>query len=187
MGGQLVDLVRAVTELDQSTDLHLARILILLNAFAQGSSGGPIEGLTKLAKLDFLVRYPMMLQKALEVRGRSTNDVRLEPHERYSVESQMVRYRFGPWDHRYREFLNLLVAKGLATVSIEGRKVVVSITDTGASLASQLSSTPEFELHASRASALKRHLDLSATTLMNFIYETFPEVVSLRSNAPIPT
>jgi hypothetical protein len=182
-----MDLVRAVTDLDQSTDLHLARILILLNAFEQGSSGGPIEGLTKLAKLDFLLRYPVMLQKALEVRGRSTGDVRLESHELYSVESQMVRYRFGPWDHRYREFLNVLVGKGLATVSVEGRKVVISITQKGTALAEELSSTEPFELHASRSRALKRHLDLSATSLMNFIYETFPEVISLRSNTPIPT
>jgi len=182
-----MDIVRAVTDLDQSPHLHVARILILLHAFTRGSQGGPIEGLTKLAKLDFLLRYPVMLQKALEVRGRSTSDVHLESHERMSVESQMVRYRFGPWDHRYREFLNILVAKGLAAVSVEGRKVVISITATGTRVAEELASSVQFAPHAVRAQALKRHLDLSATNLMNFIYETFPEVVSLKSNAPIPT
>ncbi|NBO15405.1 MAG: hypothetical protein EBV20_09775 [Betaproteobacteria bacterium] len=181
------NIVRAVTDLDQAPHLHLARILILLHAFRRGSQGGPVEGLTKLAKLDFLLRYPVMLQKALEVRGRSTSDVYLEPHELMSVESQMVRYRFGPWDHRYREFLNILVAKGLAAVSVEGRKVVISITDTGSRVAGDLASSVQFESHAARSQVLKRHLDLSATNLMNFIYETFPEVVSLKYNAPIPT
>lgn len=183
----MIDIVQAVNELDDRVDLHVARLLLLIAAFAGGQSGQPIEGLTKLAKLDFLIRYPVMLQKALEVRGRSTQDVGLEDHERYSVESKMVRYRFGPWDHRYREFLNILVAKGLATISVEGRKIVIGITPRGSEIADRLGAIPEFEVQARRAKALKRHVDLSATNLMNFIYETFPEVLTLKSNAPIPT
>ncbi len=181
-----MDLVRAVNDLDQSPSLHVTRLVVLLHAFAQGSDGGPIEGLTKLAKLDFLIRYPLMLQRALEVRGRPTSDVHLEEHEKFSVESQMVRYRFGPWDHRYREFLNILVGKGLASVSIEGRKVVISITERGEFLAEELAENTQFHAYATRAKALKRHLDLSATNLMNFIYDTFPEVLTLKSNALIP-
>ena len=108
-----MDFVQTVADLDQSPELHVARLLVLLDAFAEDDQGGAIEGLTKLAKLDFLLRYPVMLERALEAKGRSIQDVQLEDHERYSVESEMVRYRFGPWDHRYREFLNILVAKGL--------------------------------------------------------------------------
>lgn len=181
-----MDLVRAVNDLDQSAPLHLARLVLLLHAFSEGSEGGPIEGLTKLAKLDFLIRYPLMLEKALAVRGRATADIQIEEHERFSVESQMVRYRFGPWDHRYREFLNILVAKELANVSVEGRKVVITITSQGTRLAEELSSDRQFRPYAVRARALKRHLNLSATHLMNFIYDTFPEVLTLKSNAPIP-
>jgi hypothetical protein len=65
-----MDLVRAVAELDQAPDLHAARILVLLQAFSEGNDGGPIEGITKLAKLDFLIRYPVMLEHALVARGR---------------------------------------------------------------------------------------------------------------------
>lgn len=99
----------------------------------------------------------------------------------------MVRYRFGPWDHRYRELLNILVGKGLLTVFVEGRKVVVGLTEQGRATAAQLSANPDFQDYARRSSLLKRHFDVQATTLMNFIYETFPEVVSLRSNERIPT
>jgi hypothetical protein len=146
-----------------------------------------MEGLTKLAKLDFLLRYPVMLERALAAKGRSTSDVQLEDHERLSVESQMVRYRFGPWDHRYREFLNILVGKGLVGVNVEGRKVVIALTEHGQTLASELSINPEFQDYARRSSLLKRHFDVKATKLMQFIYETFPEVVSLRANERIPT
>jgi hypothetical protein len=159
----------------------------LLDAFGGENGEGSVEGLTKLAKLDFLLRYPVMLERALQAKGSSARDVRLEEHERQSVESEMVRYRFGPWDHRYREFLNILVAKDLANVSIEGRKVVIQLTSTGRQIASQLAAESAFEPYARRSKLLKRSFDLTATNLMRFIYKTFPEVITLRSNEAIPT
>lgn len=182
-----MDFVQTVADLDQSPELHTARLLLLLDAFAEDGQGGAIEGLTKLAKLDFLLRYPVMLERALEAKGRSTRDVRLEDHERRSVESEMVRYRFGPWDHRYREFLNILVAKGLVSISVEGRKVVIAATEVGKDRARQLAADELFEQYSRRARLLQRHFDMTATNLMRFIYDTFPEIVSLRSNTPILT
>lgn len=187
MGVAVMDLVETIAELDAEPDLHAARLLVLISAFSGTGQGDAVEGLTKLAKLDFLLRYPVMLERALVAKGRSTRDVQLEDHERLSVESEMVRYRFGPWDHRYREFLNILVGKGLVTVSVEGRKVVIALTERGQTLASELSATSAFQDYARRSSLLKRHFDVQATTLMRFIYETFPEVVSLRSNERIGT
>lgn len=182
-----MDLVDTIAQLDGEPDLHAARLLVLISAFVGPEDGAVVEGLTKLAKLDFLLRYPVMLERALAAKGRSTRDVQLHDHERLSVESEMVRYRFGPWDHRYREFLNILAGKNLVTVSVEGRKVVVGLTDRGRAMAAALNTSPEFEDYARRSSLLKRHFDVQATTLMNFIYETFPEVVSLRSNERILT
>lgn len=182
-----MDLVETIAELDAAPELHAARLLVLISAFSGEEHTEAVEGLTKLAKLDFLLRYPVMLERALEARGRSTREVQLEDHERLSVESEMVRYRFGPWDHRYREFLNILVAKGLVAVSVEGRKVVIALTDRGRTVARTLSADPAFEDYSRRSALLKRHFDLQATNLMRFIYETFPEVVSLRSNERIPT
>lgn len=181
-----MDIVKAIADLEERSELHEARILVLLNAF-DGGIQGAVEGLTKLAKLDFLLRYPVMLHRALTAKGKATRDVQLEDHERRSVESEMVRYRFGPWDHRYREVLNVLVAKRLATVSIEGRKVVILLTPSGREVADRLSRDPVFKLYARRAELLKRNFDLNATNLMKFIYQTFPEVISLRSNEAIPT
>ncbi|MBA7564762.1 hypothetical protein ES708_06430 [subsurface metagenome] len=182
-----MDIVRAVADIDQSNDLHEARLLVLLNAFSGDAGDETIDGLTKLAKLDFLLRYPVMLERALKARGRSVRGVKLLDHERMSVESEMVRYRFGPWDHRYRSFLNILVAKGLASISIKGRKITIAITGVGRELAKKLTANELFEQYTARSEILKRHFDLTATALMRFIYKTFPEILSLRSNAPIPT
>lgn len=180
-----MDVVQVIANLEQSPELHLARILIILDAFTEDNQGGTIEGLTKLAKLDFLIRYPIMLERALEVKGRSTRDIRLEDYERKCVESEMVRYRFGPWDHRYREFLNILVAKNLISISIEGRKVVLVLTDQGHEIAQQIAANELFEQYSRRAKLLKRHFDMTATNLMRFIYDTFPEIVTLQSNEVI--
>lgn len=185
LGVMIMDLVETIAELDEQPDLHAARLLILLSSFSSTNKGDSVEGLTKLAKLDFLLRYPVMLERALAAKGRTTREVILADHERLSVESEMVRYRFGPWDHRYREFLNILVGKGLVTVSVEGRKVVITLTESGQKVASELSANPEFQDYARRSSLLKGHFDMQATTLTRFIYETFPEIVSLRSNVRI--
>jgi hypothetical protein len=182
-----MDLVETIAGLDAAPELHAARLLVLISAFSGADQAGAVEGLTKLAKLDFLLRYPVMLERALEAKGRSAREVQLEDHERLSVESEMVRYRFGPWDHRYREFLNILVGKGLVVVSVEGRKVVITPTARGQAVASEMATNPMFRDYFRRSALLKRHFDLQATNLMRFIYETFPEVVSLRSNVKIPT
>lgn len=182
-----MDLIYSLARLDQNHDLHIIRILILLSAFESDDQYGRLEGLTKLAKLDFLLRYPIMLTRALEAKGKPTRGVQLEEHELYSVESEMVRYRFGPWDHHYREYLNILVSKGLAQVNIEGRKVIIELTKHGNDIAKEMSKQEYFSIYWKRARVLKVNFDLKATNLMRFIYDTFPEILTLKSNTPIPT
>jgi hypothetical protein len=95
------------TYVEQKEDLHLARLLILIGAFEETDKPA-IEGITKLAKLDFLLRYPTYFERAVQKRGGSLASTPIADYERGTVEAQMVRYRFGPWDHRLRRFLNLL-------------------------------------------------------------------------------
>lgn len=180
-----MDLIEALATLESSDELHEGRLLLLLLAYAGDDGTGQIEGLTKLAKLDFLLRYPTYLQRALERKGRSIQAVDLQPHEETSVESKMVRYRFGPWDHRYRRFLNLLAGKGLARLAVDGRTVKIGLTQAGVDCARDLSESTVYQDVARRAKALKTHFDLTGTNLMKFIYSTFPEILTLRSNEPI--
>jgi hypothetical protein len=180
-----MDLMEAIGQLEMNDELHEARILILLRSFVGDEGTETIEGLTKLAKLDFLLRYPTMLKRALEKRGKSTRAVQLKEHEEANVESMMVRYRFGPWDHRYRRFLNLLVAKGLSELVLEGRTVKIGLTKKGLTYADKLAEHEDFEEVARRARSLKAHFDLKGTHLMKFIYESFPEILSLSPNEVI--
>ncbi|MPM40648.1 hypothetical protein SDC9_87292 [bioreactor metagenome] len=97
----------------------------------------------------------------------------------------MVRYRFGPWDYRYRLYLNLLISEGFIKVISEGRKVIISLTERGFGFATELSHDALLKIYSERAAVLKRHFDLTSTNLMNFIYATFPEIVSLNSGKRI--
>lgn len=179
-----MNLIDIVSSLEENEPLHFARILVLLRAFMKEDRSA-IEGITKLAKLDFLLRYPTYFETALLARGVARRNLVGLEHERNTIEASMVRFKFGPWDHRYRRFLNIMAAKGLVRISIVGRKISIDLTDKGLELAGSLSVRPEFSQLAKRSDLLSRHLDLGATYLMNFIYETFPELHNMSFNDEI--
>jgi len=182
-----MDFFESLAELEANRELHCARLLVLLGAFAGEEGKGEIEGLTKLAKLDFFLRYPVMLEKALEVRNRSAKFAEVQPHERNSVESKMVRYRYGPWDHRYWQFLALLQGKGLVRIRRQGPGRMVGLTENGRTLANQIAQSADYEIVARRAHVLKDSLNLTATGIMRFVYAEFPEIASLQLNEQIQT
>lgn len=175
-----MDLFTILSTLEVKVDIHLARLLILLSTFKQQDGQHGVEGLTKLAKLDFFLRYPVYLERALRIRGADENKVAVQEFERQSIESRMVRFKYGPWDFRYRLFINLLVAKGLASISGDRRTVHICLTTDGVRMAEELKEDQAFIDLSARAQLLKRHLNLGGTSLMQFVYEHFPEVATLR-------
>lgn len=175
-----MNLFSILASLEDNDDLHLGRLLVLLGIFAGRNGLGSIDGLTKLAKLDFLLRYPVYLEHALKVKGQSPSDLKIADFERRSVESSMVRFRYGPWDFRYRRFINLLSAKGLIQINIEGRTTRISLTNKGLEVAANISKDKQFQDIAERSRLLRRYFNLSSTNLMKFIYNTFPEIATLR-------
>jgi hypothetical protein len=175
----MATLPEIVNWLEGDDSLHLGRLLILVDVFAGRRGDQTIDGITKLAKLDFLLRYPSYLERALLARNAPEAAAHVEDFERNSVEARMVRYKFGPWDHRYRRFLNVLVGKGFVEVR-DGRPVVIRLTPKGREAAENLLVQAEYKSVQHRASLLKQHLNLGGRNLMEFIYQTFPEVASLR-------
>jgi hypothetical protein len=176
----MTDVLRTLIALEGDHRLHQARLLVLLRAFAGPKNTATVAGLTKLAKLDFLLRYPTYLERAIAKRKGQVTKVGVRNEERLSVESRMVRYRYGPWDDRYREILNELVGLDLAHVTVRGRTVHIGLTDRGLETARALGESRAYEDIARRASLLKTTLNLSATGLMRFVYETFPEIADMR-------
>jgi hypothetical protein len=175
-----MSLLRTLSSLEENDSIHTGRLLILLSAFATEDGRGKIEGLTKLAKLDFLLRYPVCFERALTAKGITIRELIISDYERESVESSMVRYRYGPWDFRYRRFINILVAKSLAWVNVDGRTIEIGLTKNGIETSKALGSQSAFIDISNRARILKKHFDNKGSHLMKFIYATFPEIGTLR-------
>jgi hypothetical protein len=176
------ELARALAATERNDSFHIARLLLLMSAHAHGrDKNKSIDGLTKLAKLDFLLRYPNCLERALKASNRSIDEAKVKEFERTTIESKMIRFRYGPWDHRYRRWVSLMAAKGLIVVGVVGKTVHIWLTDEGHDIASILSSAESYKILAERAAIVeKRFGGRSGTGLKDFIYETFPELINMK-------
>jgi len=104
---------------DDFVEFHACRLLLLLTGCGvrkRDTGDVVLSGMTKMAKLDFFVRYPAFFARAVSHLGL---EVDVEPSA--AVESRMIRFHYGPWDKRYNQVLPYLQARGLAVVEPSGR------------------------------------------------------------------
>ncbi|MFC1510222.1 hypothetical protein ACFL49_00995 [Candidatus Omnitrophota bacterium] len=166
-------LIRQANIAEQNDEYHISRLLVLL---VSQKSYKPIAGITKLVKLDFLLRYPNCLERALESIDYS-GDFKVSGFEKTTIESKMVRFKYGPWDDRYRRWIGVLQAKGLVNTYSKGKTVYVEITPEGIKTALNVKSQNVFKGYSEKSEIIMKHFNkLSATALMKFIYKTFPEL-----------
>lgn len=151
-----------------------ARLLLLIDAFSRGD--GTLQGRTKLAKLDFLLRYPRFFRRAMELRRVSADLPEPDPTED-NIEQRMVRYRYGPWDPAYYSLLGSLVGRGLITTIPSRRFVGFRVTDRGREVAAELARSDAWVDVSTRASLLRSTFRTQqGTFLKEWIYQHFPEV-----------
>src|SRR6266545_1266556 len=112
-----------------------ARLLLLIDAFPTRRS--TLQGRTKLAKLDFLLRYPAFLYRALRLRNIDSDLSQQSPGEQ-TIEQRMVRFRYGPWDPAYYALLGSLLGRGLIEAIPQARFIGFRTTGAGQTLAKQL-------------------------------------------------
>lgn len=174
-----MNIINILKESDQN-ELHIARLIILISYFKDKQNQCKINGLTKLAKLDFLLRYPTYLEHALVAINKLKDNVNIQEYEQNNVESRMVRYHYGPWDHKYRRLINEMVSKSIAWVEIDNRTTYIGLTSFGLKLADEFINNEDFIDVAQRSEILKKYFDIRGTQLKDFIYDTFPSISSLR-------
>lgn len=160
-----------------------ARLLLLINAFSPGDNAS-LEGRTKLAKLDFFLRYPEYLKRALAARD-AADDWPLTTEPSKTIESRMIRFRYGPWDPAYFALLGRLVGRGLIAVVPIKRGLGYRTTPHGKELAERLAKTDVWSDTHKLTKVLKRRLNLSGTNLKKFVYKHFPEVSAAKWGKPI--
>ncbi len=158
---------------DDLVEFHAARLLLLLQICG---IDGQIEGLTKMAKLDFFVRYPQFF--AIAAQAVRTDAV----PSAATIESTMIRYHYGPWDPRYYDVLAYLQAHGLVEVRRVNTTVWLQLTALGQEIAGQIGVTPAFTVLVEQmqhvAAAFKHR---KGTYLKKLIYRVFDEQVAQRT------
>jgi len=183
-------IIDAAIETEQSDQLHEARLLLLLRHAANRGTG-TVEGITKLAKIDFLLRYPRYLQRLVDTLNKDRKKpivIPLQPFEVDTVESKMIRFRYGPWDPRYRRWIGILVAKGLADTYVKGKTVHVKLTERGIKVAGTVAEQEAFKDLDVRSRLIEKLVgSKSGQWLKETIYVIVPELTGMDWGEEIET
>lgn len=175
-------IIDAAIEIEQADQLHEARLLLLLRYVTKDGEVN-VEGITKLAKIDFLLRYPLYFQRLvdrLNLERKRKIAVPINEFETDTVESKMIRFRYGPWDPRYRRWIGILVAKDLADTYLQGKTVHVKLTQKGTEIARNLAEVDEFRDLAERMKLVAKTVgSRSGNWLKEHIYEVVPELTGM--------
>ncbi|WP_177246612.1 hypothetical protein [Actinacidiphila alni] len=155
---------------------HQARVLLLVNAISKAPGHArKLDGLTKLAKLDFLLRYPALAPVVLDHLSNSDPRLNLSQDEIQApteVEAPMVRYKYGPWDDRYYAIIGALVGRGLLKYT-KGRKgsVALATTREGRRLADEMGKVRDWKAMAERSEAIAdASSGMTGNTIKDLIY-----------------
>ncbi|MBC7949012.1 MAG: hypothetical protein H7Y42_14095 [Chitinophagaceae bacterium] len=167
---------------DDVIEFHAARLLLLLSVCGVS---GHIDGLTKMAKLDFFARYPGFFEAARDAtESRDTNGATDLPDqnqlENY-VESAMVRHHYGPWDKRYYHVLAYLESRHLVTITKKSKTYRIALTDLGHERSKLLKMRPSFVPLVDRMREVKITFGAkNGSFLKALIYRLFDEEVGRR-------
>lgn len=162
---------------------HQARVLLLVEAVcAARGNASKLDGLTKLAKLDFLLRYPALAPQVLSRLMPADPRLHLSSEDKDSptnVEAPMTRYKYGPWDDRYYSIIGALVGRGLLRYT-SGRKgsVALVITTKGKQLVREMAHSDQWAELADRCKAVaEASSGLTGNALKELIYAQLADLM----------
>ena len=167
-------------------DYHIARVLLLITSY-NAVHKKPLDGLTKLAKLDFLVRYPVfLLQLTEKVSPQAVPDhIKPTDAEQVGVESRMVRYKYGPWDDRYYPILGTLIGLGLVKSTPGRGRIALTVSEEGVTIANSISMQEPWAVMASRCEFVAATFDMTGNRLKDLIYSELPVISGTRYRGAI--
>jgi hypothetical protein len=162
------------------------RLLLLVHAFS-GTVDKPrlLEGRLKLAKLDFLVRYPKYLARVLSERDVSAKVVESIAPDAMPLQDKMIRYRYGPWDPSYYAVLGSLIGRGLIEPIPFKHGIGYRVTNRGRELVGAILADETWSAVNHRAILTRRYLDLTGSTLKDLLYKAIPEMTNANWHAAV--
>ncbi len=163
------------------------RVLLLVNEVSNvPGTGRKLDGLTKLAKLDFLCRYPDAAQKVAVALGKGGSYQ--SPSAARRSGRPMIRYKYGPWDDRYYAILGALVGRGLITYA-KGRRgsVAMRMTSSGRELAKTLEDSAQWaDVIATYRRAAHIFGTETGNQLKEAVYAALPDQLDVAHRTEIP-
>jgi hypothetical protein len=148
---------------------HRARLLLLIDALS--TDGRSVRALSAIARHDFLLRYPVVLERVLDAQGVAVpRELGVRRAERRAVEARMLRYKYGVWDHRYYALIGQLVATALVDLERVEAPIQLRLSDRGAKATAQLRGH-RWALIRGRSRLLADHLHVSGYQLGQHIEE----------------
>lgn len=156
---------------------HQARVLILVTTVSSTRGHtGKLDGLTKLAKLDFLLRYPALAPQVLDQLDQEDPRLHLRTDNLAAptdVEAPMTRYKYGPWDDRYYTVIGALIGRGLLryTTTRKG-SVALAPTPAGRRLTRDMAATTQWAAVNDRSQAIaEASVNMTGNALKDRIYQ----------------
>lgn len=164
-----IDVIRKSIAIDEDFDLNTSRILILISVLNARMPERVINGIEKLAKFDFLLRHPTILQNAI---GNSTVNLNTTEYEKISLETQYAEFKFKPWDSKYRQYAAILEARGLILLSLNERdRIEIKITNKGIAVADKLTGTDAFKTIVERSKLIKTYFRSSSSSRLSKVVQ----------------
>lgn len=179
--------IKMVMDVNLDNTLDVVRLLILVNTFTNKTKTVGIDGITKLAVFEFLLKYPYSLQRMVEFEQMQNNKiekpkiVQFDAYEKESIEANMMALNFAPWSYKYRNEISILSAKNLISISTINKKVNIYITENGANVVNTLLKYQFCKDLENRSKIIKALFKCKSTTkLLDRIYQVFPEILESR-------
>ena len=176
-----IKLLTNILKTNKDFSLDMARLLILFDVYSKRKDDNFIHGITKVVKLDFLLRYPTALEKALKRKKRDTKLLKIKEYERHLVESTMIKFKFGPWDNRYWSILSTMESMDLISVMKIDNVTSFKITPLGEEVVQGLNNYEEFKDYFKRSITINSVFGgLTAKGLVQKVYELRPELRNMK-------
>lgn len=162
---------------DEVVEFHASRLILLLRLCGSKERATKlyrIEGLTKIAKLDFFIRYPEFFRRIVRYLNK---EGQVSSHLG-GVESRMIRFHYGPWDERYYQVLPYLEARNLLKIEKNGNTFNFYLTELGETTADQLIEDHQFATLTNNIRDVNKILSsFSGTRLKELVYKLFAKEV----------
>jgi hypothetical protein len=153
---------------------HEARVLVLIAACSADGRG--IPDLEVLARLDFLLRFPSVLDRVPEHGPVWPQGLAADPAEHQAVMSAFYPAHYGLWLDRYLFITGTLVGRRLISVPVDGNSPKFVTRESGQNIARRLASSSAWYRTAARADHLHGHLPRDAEQLDDLIRPVLAEL-----------